>query len=392
MREKLHLFIILFLISTNFVIAKNTEEQGTLSLNGMGAKVVVPGASSTNLKSGSWGAFVKLDVLGNTYQRIIYKNGELELFYHGSEKKFEAEIVVNGRRYEVNTDSSVFTIVEGVWYSLFATYDGDVLKLYVDGNLVDTNDLPDGDIDNNLGDWGIGAAANNSSYSFNGQIDEVILLDTVVDENTIKEFKCNEFDNSSIYYDNIVAYYQFDNTGESETRDSRFGTVATFNSGANIISGGIINEKLQLIKEDNQLKSNIEGDEYRWYYNGNIIEGASDKIITIAEDGLYSLQLSRGNCTLSDEVNIGLTSLSNQINSNEIILYPNPSNGAFNINFASEVYNGKLTIYSVSGNVEYEMPIKNQKRIEVKDFKKGIYILKISNDKKVIYYQKLLVH
>ncbi len=391
--------LITFILSllTSFLSAQTVGDQGALKLDGYGAKLIVYDTVFANMASGSWGAVVKFDSLSNnsnTYQRIMYKEGVLELFYSKTYNRFESEIVINGIRYEVTTDSATFPIEEGVWYYLFATYDGDVLKLYANGNLVDENNTPNGYIDNNSGDWGIGGRVGYNTWTFKGEIDEAFLIKAVVDSATIAEFECNAFDTASAYNSNIVSYYQFNYVDDYTSTDSWYDIPANFDNNAEWVSGGVRDDKLILEFDGQQLIPNVDGDEYAWYRNGTKISGENGNTLTITENGSYSLLLVKGNCMYySDTLNIISNGIDEDLFSNKTSVYPNPSEGNLTVSFSEELKEGQLTIYSITGNIIYNKTFNNTKNIYIDGLnEKGIFILTVSAGNKTIHHQKLILN
>jgi uncharacterized protein (TIGR02145 family) len=80
-------------------------------------------------------------------------------------------------------------------------------------------------------------------------------------------------------------------------------------------------------------------------------------------------------------------SLNTLENSDEIKIFPNPNNGKFTIEFAFEENSiTKLEIISVSGNVIYQMEnlISGNIPINLTDINKGMYLIKITNEKRTL--------
>lgn len=97
-------------------------------------------------------------------------------------------------------------------------------------------------------------------------------------------------------------------------------------------------------------------------------------------------------CDLWDEsVNFqGCTSslsIENQNIENKINVFPNPSNSILNIKFSSSIENFEISIYNTNGQkVLYS---KDNKQIDISQFKNGIYLMKIT-DNETIYSFKLV--
>ena len=78
--------------------------------------------------------------------------------------------------------TSTTSINDDQWHYITGTYDGDALKIYVDGDLEDTNTDPSGDLPTTSGNLRVGADYNSTAANFfDGIIDEVHISDTARD-------------------------------------------------------------------------------------------------------------------------------------------------------------------------------------------------------------------
>ncbi|PCJ28316.1 MAG: hypothetical protein COA97_01400 [Flavobacteriales bacterium] len=74
----------------------------------------------------------------------------------------------------------------------------------------------------------------------------------------------------------------------------------------------------------------------------------------------------------------------NTLIENEVIVYPNPNNGTFTIE-ASNLENSVLEIYNLTGQLVNQTTLnKNTTVIDINNQAKGLYLLKISNNKQLI--------
>ncbi len=76
-----------------------------------------------------------------------------------------------------------------------------------------------------------------------------------------------------------------------------------------------------------------------------------------------------------------------EFNSNNIILYPNPSENSLKINFDNYIPLLVYKIYDINGKILLEKEIRNKKilQIDIKKLKKGIYFLNINHSNKSMY-------
>jgi len=75
--------------------------------------------------------------------------------------------------------------------------------------------------------------------------------------------------------------------------------------------------------------------------------------------------------------------------SGEISVYPNPTNGLFNVNGINDC---KIEIMDISGREVYNSyTTSNNTSIDISDFDKGVYFVKIVKENEVVYNQKIIV-
>jgi len=106
------------------------------------------------------------------YRLILYSNS------------LKGQIYDANTEYTVSSDNGGITIAAGNWYHGEMTYDGQILKLYVNGVQVDSLNL---DIDINPNSLNLNIGKNSEEcYFFNGQIDEVRIYDYARTEEEIR--------------------------------------------------------------------------------------------------------------------------------------------------------------------------------------------------------------
>ncbi len=76
---------------------------------------------------------------------------------------------------------------------------------------------------------------------------------------------------------------------------------------------------------------------------------------------------------------------------NDFDVYPNPSNGSFNIDLISSNKNNSIEIYSVFGEKVFETSTFVNKSISISNLKKGIYLIKLNQDETSIT-KKLVIN
>jgi photosystem II stability/assembly factor-like uncharacterized protein len=122
----------------------------------------------------------------------------------------------------------------------------------------------------------------------------------------------------------------------------------------------------------------------QWFLNGNPISGATNKILNLVTVGIYTVQVTIDSygcpSSFSDPFNSIITEVSTHLLSNELIIYPNPTNSKVFISLKdfAQNQNLKITIFNATGeNVYQEDFMENNKEIDMTSFSNGIYVIKI---------------
>ncbi len=137
----------------------------------------------------------------------------------------------------------------------------------------------------------------------------------------------------------------------------------------------------------------------QWYLNGVLIAGATNQNYTFTSNGTYTVIVTTSGCASAESapeviINVGISDASNQYGLN---IYPNPSDGNFNITF--NVYtpaNYTLELTNALGQLIYKEELKNfsgnyNKPFSVVDYGKGVYTIILTNDKHDVV-KKIIVY
>ncbi|MFZ4799675.1 MAG: PKD domain-containing protein, partial [Bacteroidia bacterium] len=118
----------------------------------------------------------------------------------------------------------------------------------------------------------------------------------------------------------------------------------------------------------------------QWYFGNVEIPGEKSKTHVTTKDGIYNLRVdsTNGCSSFSDDFELKYTSVTENKFDDEIIIYPNPTNGLFNIESKMELY---YSIFDYSGKVIVSgKKDGNIQLLDLSNFKSGIYLLKLYND------------
>ncbi|MEI6489107.1 MAG: T9SS type A sorting domain-containing protein [Bacteroidota bacterium] len=127
----------------------------------------------------------------------------------------------------------------------------------------------------------------------------------------------------------------------------------------------------------------------QWYWNGNMITGATGQTFTPTVNGNYTVIVTVSGCTstVSNTINITNAGISDLSAEQSLELYPNPNDGVFTVSFvANSKSNYKLEVVNALGQLVYKQSIKDvsgtySQKIDITTYGKGVYLLLLVDDK-----------
>lgn len=138
--------------------------------------------------------------------------------------------------------------------------------------------------------------------------------------------------------------------------------------------------------------NNGSGFSYQWYKDGSMLTGTTSQIITVNQNGSYTLELTRNGCTdTSDALNIMLANPSAKLSvetlaASMIEVYPNPSADVFCIGSQEQV---NVIIKDVQGRIVAD--VKAATSIDLGKQAPGIYMMQIfSTDGNLLQVERLI--
>lgn len=356
----------------------------------------VPGNDTANLSAGSWGAWVKFDTLAGPYQRIIYKEAKIELFYYQPLNRIEAEINTSGGFRELGSDSSTHKLQPNTWYFLMATFDSTKFNLYINGELADSMSVTSSTITSNNGMWGIGSAPNSGAWRFQGNIDNVMLFDRALDSNEVVSLICDSLDNGNILYNDLVAFYKFDEGNDTLTFDEITGDSAYFfNTPQWYTPGHPVVEKPIVSAYIDTLTVYQGGGSYQWFMNNSNILGADSNMYITTANGMYHVEYTNemGCKVNSDTLNFTTTGtiFGSENTLPNIKMFPNPSHGTLNIQISS-AGNYFLRVINPLGQIVIENQVLLMGANDISLTEKGVYQLQILNKQSGDSYSRSVIN
>jgi hypothetical protein len=225
MKNLYFLSIVLGIISSLSAVAQTPGSGYSLTLNGSSQYVAIPASPSLNPSSEitleawytptvSWAGAGNTPIVMKSftshtpphYQYGLYAIGDLygNPSYHGQ----FVFLITNSSNtvFSVLTPINFFTI--GEIYHIAGTYDGAIIKLYVNGILISSS-AANGTLASFNTGVEIGKLRNYNSY-LPGVVDEVKIWSTALSQTEIRDWMCKKVTSAHPNYSSLVSYYKFD--------------------------------------------------------------------------------------------------------------------------------------------------------------------------------------
>ena len=126
--------------------------------------------------------------------------------------------------------------------------------------------------------------------------------------------------------------------------------------------------------------------EYQWLLNNEIIIGANENFYLPTEQGTYSLSLfDEWGCEYrSNEIIYNLSDL-DQIFSQNLLVYPNPSNGRVTLSIDKNFNQAIVEVFNLHGKKVFnKLLYENYSSLDLQELPKGIYYLSVQIDNKYL--------
>ena len=135
------------------------------------------------------------------------------------------------------------------------------------------------------------------------------------------------------------------------------------------------------------ITANAVGATYQWLdcKNFSEISGETSQSFTATSNGDYAVVVTENGCTDTSEcVSIDMVSLKEDLNHNELIIYPNPTNDILNITGLAEMEGGiEYSIYDNLGRLVLNGNLTDQTQsINCAEIARGLYTLQIISSNK----------
>ncbi|MBN1339743.1 MAG: T9SS type A sorting domain-containing protein [Bacteroidales bacterium] len=123
------------------------------------------------------------------------------------------------------------------------------------------------------------------------------------------------------------------------------------------------------------------------------IEGETGFEFIPAEPGIYAVEVTQNNCTDTSSCHSYIPgSIYDMESPAGIVICPNPADELLTITFAYPPVKTRITIYSIAGEIEFDMEYRYRKSIGIHldSFQSGIYLVKVETGEKS-FVNKILI-
>ena len=130
---------------------------------------------------------------------------------------------------------------------------------------------------------------------------------------------------------------------------------------------------------------------YQWYLNGIAMPGETDIDHLVQQNGTYTVVVNDGKCYSPSSLEFAIDNLrigENEL-SNHLKVYPNPSEGLYNIELSDALLNelSEISIQDAFGQQVMRMDIVSGQQIDLSHLAAGMYFMKLSTSTHPLVYR-----
>jgi len=142
------------------------------------------------------------------------------------------------------------------------------------------------------------------------------------------------------------------------------------------------------------LTSNQSGATYQWLDCDDgyaIIPSATNQAYTATLNGNYAVEITLGNCVETSACEIIIIDEINEVDNTNLIIYPNPTKGKLNIEFANlEVSNVKIV--NVIGEIIYQFQnVDSKLTVDLSGWNQGVYFIRVDDGENIMTGKVILI-
>jgi len=399
MKNRYNLFLLVFTLL--FSLTASAQNQSALDFDGLDDGIRLIGGSqlaagSSELSMACWVKLNNATANFPDYDGIVGLRDEVSADFYMLQltpTKIESRFRnANGTAYTIAHEGG-FEI--GVWQHLLLTYDGSMLRYYINANQVDSVSAS-GSLGSSNGDFFMGFLLYQTSrFSLFGQLDEVGLWNRKLNSD---EIACIYSTKISPTSPGLLAYFDFedgapyaDNTSilafqnDANTGDGIPEGFAFVDSTSNIIQGNNHGINSAVVQSGNALIAQNISATYQWVNctTNQLIPGAVNQSYTPNVNGSYAAIITQ--CGISDTSdcftfnNVGLDEFGMD---SEMIMFPNPATSSFTIKLPTNAKAIQVRIFNLLGELVSNKLVHGNDIIlnDISNLSSGSYTVEVKSD------------
>ena len=125
--------------------------------------------------------------------------------------------------------------------------------------------------------------------------------------------------------------------------------------------------------------SSFGGVSYQWLLDGNPINGAAGPVYVAHQQGSYAVEVTDSIGCTATSTPVFVSGIEN-LEQDEVLLFPNPSTGSWQLTIGSNLIGSDLGVYDDEGRLVWKDELRSMKyQITIRGLPSGVYYLRISN-------------
>lgn len=153
---------------------------------------------------------------------------------------------------------------------------------------------------------------------------------------------------------------------------------------------------LSLGSTDFNIHSHASNATFQWLdcTNGFIpIPGETEATFTPSESGNYAVEVTQNDCVgISGCINMMIVSIDEKEEREQVEIFPNPSNGLFNIALGAETQNTQLMVVDYTGRLVYQKQLNNKNQtVDLTHLPTSVYTVCIILNTGKRFYKKIVI-
>ena len=276
------------------------------------------------------------------------------------------------------------TLLINTWYHVAGTFDGDTIRLYVNGILVADSAFHGTQVAGTVYQPRIGRLSDpmqSQTRYWHGKIDEVRVWNRALSQAEIQEKMGTHLDPSQ--ETGLVGYWRLnDSTGTSVSDMS-----GSNDNGTGYFLAWELSDvpfdlpAVPVITQSGDLLISSSADSYQWFWNSNAISGATNQSYLTTQPGTYSVEImdSTGCPAMSDTINMIPTGIS-AAPKNTVTILENPAAKVIRILLSPHFVAENIELIDLAGKTIIQQFINSSSRlinIDTGPLDKSLYLLRI---------------